>query len=191
MGETRRNGKNKRPKEDGMKVSRPWENPYGSPYRILKMVFFIVLLGCGLACTSPKGSVPSETEGGGGSGTGWVVTVTAAQKSLPNSIPDVEFPVLSSTTVLIRVVDSSGSPPPNGTIVYLTCSNGSFGFKLREGYVDYTQPITSTQAALTQGQAVVTFTAGFVGPSVAVVTATYGGATGSETIEIFANPYTT
>lgn len=164
------------------KRSSPWRKGLG----LWCWLGFLVM---SLACTSPKGSVPSETEGGGGSGTGWEVTVNAAQKSLPNSIPDESFPVLSTTTVIIRVLDSSGTPPVNGSIVYLTCSNGSFGFKITEGKMDYTQPLTSTQAALTQGQAAITFTAGFVGPSIAVINATFRGVTKSETIEIFANPF--
>jgi hypothetical protein len=145
----------------------------------------VVALIFSQGCTSPTGSTSSGgSGGGGGSGTGWTVTVSPSQSSLPQSVSGL-YPTLSTTTIIIRVVDSSGNPPASGQIIYFTCSNGAFGF---QDPGTYQKPITSTNALLTQGQAFVTFTAGFSGPTTAVINATYLGATGSATISITANP---
>ena len=159
--------------------------------KVLAVLFLFGLTAINLSCTSSTGSTSSSGSnngGGGGSGTGWTVSVSPAQNSLPQSVGGTGTTTLSSTTIIIRVVDSSGAPPASGQTINLTCSNGAFGFQTSAGTADYSQPITSTSAIITQGQAIVTFTAGFSGPTTAVINATYQAFVGSATIEIVANP---
>jgi hypothetical protein len=153
--------------------------------KVLAVIFLFVLTAGNLSCTSSTGSTSSSgSNNGGGSGTGWTVSVILSQSTIPQSVGGDNPTTLSTTPVTIRVVDSSNHPPANGQVVYLTCSNGAFGFQ----GTDYSKPITSTSALLTQGQAQVTFTAGFTAPTTAAINASYLGAVGSATIEITANP---
>ena len=155
--------------------------------KVLAVMFLFVFTAGTLSCTSPTGSTASSgsnNAGGSGSGTGWTVSVIPSQNTMPQSVGGDNPTTLSTTPVIIRVVDSSGQPPANAQVVYLTCSNGAFGFQ----GTDYSKPITSTSALLTQGQAQVTFTAGFTAPTTATINASFQGAVGTATIEIFANP---
>ncbi len=164
---------------------------FPKPTRWLWTLGLIGWLGYLFSCTPSTGS--SSSEGSGNDSlpqTGWTITLTPSQNTVPHSIASADFPVLNTLSVTIQVKHTAGFSPSNGQLVYLTCTNGSFGFKTADGKADYSQPITSHSAVLNQGQAIVTFTAGFSGPTIAHITAQYRDAVQTTTIDITENPYT-
>ena len=142
---------------------------------------FLLLLALGCSQNSSSSSGTTTGSGGysGGSGSGWLVTVSPAQTTLPISIFTSQFVTLSTTTVVIAVRDSSGAFPPESSVVSLTCSSGAFGFV----GPDYSRPITSKSVTIIRGQAVVDFTAGTV-EGLASINALFQGVTGTATITI-------
>jgi len=160
----------------------------GIHYCLLGALLVFSLLGL-LACTqSNYSSTSGTTTGSGGntgsSGSGWTVTVTSAQSTLPISVYST-IATLSSTTVTIKVRDSAGTFPPESSVVMVTCANGSLGFQGN----DYSRPITSMPVTIIRGEALLTFYAGTMAGE-ATINATYQGATGSISITIIA-PSTT
>ena len=125
----------------------------------------------------------------------WVVSVAPAQSTMFQSVASTSSDIpatLSTTTVMITVTDPSGTPAPPNATVFITCSNGAFGFRFRStgsGY-DYGQPITTDNRVLSNGRTYIDFFAGF-SPGTASINATFQGSTGSATINISPTPTTT
>jgi hypothetical protein len=150
------------------------------------------------ACT-PNSSNSSGTQTGTG-GTGnfegnWVVSVTPAQSTMFQSVASTSSDIpatLSTTSVMITVTDTKGTPAPPNASVFITCSNGAFSFRFRStgsGY-DYGQPITTDNRVLSNGRTYIDFFAGF-SPGTASINATFQGASGSATINISPTPTAT
>ena len=150
----------------------------------------------GLAGCTPNSSTSSGTQSGTG-GTGnfegqWVVRVAPAQSTMFQSVASTSSDIpatLSTTTVMITVTDSSGTPAPPNSTVFITCSNGAFSFRFRStgsGY-DYGQPITTDNRVLSNGRTYIDFFAGF-SPGTASINVTFQGSTGSATITISPTP---
>jgi hypothetical protein len=76
-----------------------------------------------------------------------------------------------TTTVKATVLDSIGDPMPNGTAVNFTVDNTAIGTII-------------PSATTTNGEALVTFSAGITTPGTVTVTATSGIATGETTIDV-------
>jgi hypothetical protein len=155
-------------------------------------LFSTILVGMP-ACTPNSSSNSSTQSGTGGTGsyeTHWKVSVVPTQKSMYQSVAAFTSDVpatLSTTSVVITVTDPSGTPAPNGATVYLTCSNGAFGFRMISPGYNYAQPITTDTKALNNGKAWVDFIAGF-SPGVGAINATYQGVTATATIDIQFTP---
>jgi hypothetical protein len=158
------------------------------------LVLMATVLGF-YACT-PNSSTSSGTQSGSG-GTGnfqgqWKVSVAPAQSTMFQSVASTSSDIpatLSTTTVMITVTDSSGTPAPPNSTVFITCSNGAFSFRFRStgsGY-DYGQPITTDNRVLSNGRTYIDFFAGF-SPGTASINVTFQGSTGSATIEIAPTP---
>jgi hypothetical protein len=187
------NPKNKRRVEvDAMKI-RPVTR-----VRWFLIVFGAVLVGtvwAGLNACTPNSSSSSgaQTRPGdtGSYESHWKVTVAPAQSSMFQSTGgSLSSSTLNTTSVAITVTDPNGAPAPNGTTVYLTCSNGAFGFRTTSVGYNYSQPITTDTRQLTNGKAWIDFIAGFT-PGTGSINATFQGVTGTATINIMPTPEAT
>ncbi len=138
----------------------------------------LLTLGCSQNSSSSSGTTTGSGGYSGGSGSGWVVTVTPAQTTLPVSVFS-SIVTLSTTTVVIAIRDSSGAFPPESSVVSLTCSSGAFGF----AGTDYSRPVTSKSVTIIRGQAVVDFIAGAT-QGLASINALFQGVSGTATISI-------
>jgi hypothetical protein len=151
---------------------------------LLGVLLVFSLLGLPACTQSNYSSTSGTTTGSGGnsgtSGSGWTVTVTSAQDTLPISVYSTIVTV-SSTTITVKVRDSAGTFPPESSVVTVTCANGSLGFQGS----DYSRPITSMPVTIIRGEAVLTFYAGTMAGQ-ATINATYQGVTGSVSITIIA-----
>jgi hypothetical protein len=163
-------------------------------FRILvgATLLWAALLGLS-SCTPNSSSSSGSQSAPGGTGsyeTHWRVSVAPAQSSLYQSVASTTTntpATLSTTSVVITVTDPTGTPAPNGSTVYLTCSNGAFGFRLISAGFDYAQPITTETRFLTNGKAWIDFIAGF-SPGTAGINASFQGVTGTATVNILATP---
>jgi hypothetical protein len=167
------------------------------PLSLVSIGLVLMATILGIYACSPNGSSTSGTQSGTG-GTGnfegnWVVSVAPAQSTMVQSVgPNAfqPFTTLSSTTVMITVTGPSGTPAPPNSTVFLTCSNGAFGFRSSGSGLVYEQPITTETLGLNNGRNFITFFAGF-SPGTATINVTYQGSTGSGTITISPVPTTT
>ena len=166
------------------------------PFSLVSLWLVLVTTVLGFYACTPNSSTSSGTQSGTG-GTGnfqgnWVVSVAPAQSTMFQSVASTSSDIpatLSTTTVMITVTDSSGAPAPPNSTVFITCSNGAFGFRPKSGGSEYEQPITTETVGLNNGRTFITFFAGF-GPGTATINATYQGSTGSATINISPVPTT-
>jgi hypothetical protein len=166
-------------------------------FRFARFLFCAALLGMaliGLGSCTPNSSSSSGTQtqpsGTGSYETHWKITVAPAQTTMYQSVASTTTntpATLHSTSVVITVTDPSGTPAPNGATVYLTCSNGAFGFRMIGAGYDYAQPITTDTRALTNGKVFTDFIAGFA-PGTGSINATFQGVTATATITILSTP---
>jgi hypothetical protein len=153
------------------------------------MVLMAALLGI-YSCTPNSSSSSGGQSGSGGTGNfdgTWVVSVAPAQSTMNQSLASVSGTTLSNTTVMITVTDGSGTPAPQNATVFITCSNGAFGFRVGTSGLIYSQPITSENRVLSNGRTFIDFYAGF-SPGTAAINATFQGSTGTATITILPTP---
>ena len=153
------------------------------------LVLMAALLGI-YSCT-PNSSTSSGAQSGSGStgnfdGT-WLVGVAPAQSTMFQSVASTSGTTLNNTTVTITVTDAKGIPAPPNATVFITCSNGAFGFRSSGGGDDYGQPITTDNRVLNNGRAYIDFYAGFL-QGVASINATFQGSTGTASITILPTP---
>jgi hypothetical protein len=139
----------------------------------------------------------SSTSSGGQSGSGstgnfdgtWLVGVAPAQSTMFQSVASTSGTTLNNTTVTITVTDVKGVPASPNATVFITCSNGAFGFRPGSSGYDYGQPITTDNRVLNNGRAFIDFYAGFL-QGTASINATFQGSTGTASITILPTPTT-
>jgi hypothetical protein len=162
------------------------------PLSLVSIWLTLVATVLGIYACTPNSSTSSGSQSGSG-GTGnfegnWVVSVAPAQSTMFQSLASSST-TLSTTTVMITVTDTKGTPAPPNSTVFITCSNGAFSFRISAsgGGYDYAQPITTDNRILSNGRTFIDFFAGF-SPGTASINATFQGATGSATITISPTP---